>query len=111
MIPFLDMNERPIGVGDRVEVKFLSGRYGETRTLRGKIVALDTLGGMTITLEGPGSFTVYSKFDCKEYGQGDDYYICNGFDFCSRLNARVGKTGNDDFEHGYQGYCVLLEGE
>ena len=109
---FLDEQERPLKVGNRVEVKHAVASHGQTRTVRGTIAAFDDYGGITVTLaEGTVPFQEYFKgFATKPPTKaGDAYYICNAFEYDRKLKALVGKGKHEDFEHGHSFYCRLLD--
>jgi hypothetical protein len=107
---FLDELERPLGVGDRVEVKHCIGIYGQTMVVRGSIEELDQYGGILVALDQDTKpFTVYGRnISSREYMAGDRYYICNAFVYSWSLDARVGRGANLDYEHGHDFYCRLI---
>jgi len=106
MYPFLDEREGPLSVGDKVEVKYCCGAYGQTRTVRGIIKEFDQHGGIYVTLdETTAPFAEYSRFGASYFNPGDVHYICNAFSFSSKLQALVGKGEHHDYEHGHDFYC------
>lgn len=92
MKPYLCESGTALSAGDEVEACFCSGRYGETTTVRGTIVSLDTYGGMTLKLPNGK----------QQYATG-----CFAYDF--QRDARVGRKTHDDVEHGHTAYCRKLD--
>ena len=55
---YYDVNNNKINIGDFVEVKYTSGRYGQTKTVQGTITKIDQYNGITLDdeLYLPGVF-------------------------------------------------------
>lgn len=109
MVRFLDKNRKPLVVGDHVEIRHLVGKYGQTQTVRGVLKELNEYGGVYIVVDaGTPQFSEdMGRFGTRPVTGGDRYYVCNEYDF--KLAARVGHIKSDDFEHGYEGWCVKLD--
>jgi hypothetical protein len=84
--PKYDMNDELVSVGDRVEIEYVSGSYGQTNTVQGVITQMDNIG---LTLD-------------------DELYISNPFTYDYKLHKYVGKGEHKDYEHGHETYVKKI---
>ena len=81
---YLDMNKKPVKVGDLVEVRVVTGRYGQTATYQGKVTKMPEYGKSS-DMELDGEYTVTSPFE---------------YDF--KTGNMIGYYRHDDYEHGHE---------
>jgi hypothetical protein len=82
---YLDRNGKPLKVGDKVEVRHTTGRYGQTRTVVGRLESIDQYHGVTIS--GHGYITLH--------------WTVAG-------NTAKGYYEHQDFEHGHENWVTIL---
>lgn len=112
----IGFNGEELKIGDKVEVKFLTGRYGETTVKKGILVSVDSYRGenrdnsdVTIKLELDKPYTKYPGtatpshqigMFTSTYKDGDKMKVSVGF----------GKGGYryNDYEHGHTTYIKKI---
>jgi hypothetical protein len=94
----IDLNGTEVRPGDPVEVKMTTGRYGQTRTIRGTFEKIDRYGGLTLTLKEGTQFSEEGRRGMRYYEGGDSYYT-------QAYSGR--KCGSIPF-HRHENYVVLL---
>lgn len=97
---YLDMDRKPLSLGDAIELEHTTGRYGQTRTVRGILRGIDRLGG--ITLADPSSIRAWEAGKLNFLDQIKSEYIAMHWE------GRVGYWEHVDFEHGHKNYVKRL---
>lgn len=84
---YYDINDNTISVGDLVEVKYTSGRYGQTKTVQGTITKIDQYNGITLD---------------------DELYLPGVFEYDYNSRRYIGYAKNTDYEHGHETYVKKI---
>jgi hypothetical protein len=82
---YYDANNKLLNIGDLVEVKYVTGRYGETSIVHGELTKIDQYSGITLD---------------------DEKYITGQFTY--KDGKFIGTTKHDDYEHGHTTHIIKI---
>lgn len=85
---YYDMNMEPVEIGDLVEVKVTSGRYGQTKTYQGEITDFGESNVRQIKLDGEKWFSP--------------------FEYDHKTRKYVGRGENHTWDHAHTRYCKKI---
>jgi hypothetical protein len=105
----LDRNFKPLVRGQNVRIRYCDGPYGHTRTVEGILEEMNQYGGVTIKLTSPGFSDDRGRFGMVAVKTGDSHYVANAFFWDSERKCRVGYGKHDDFEHGHEYFCEIID--
>ena len=101
---YLDKNGKEMKPGMRIEARYCSGPYGETKTVTGTLKSIDCYSGLTVTLDKAHNYVCRNV--CYVAKAGEDYYVAMHTDVKGDVVTFYHR--HNDFEHGHETWAIVL---